>query len=77
MIDPGEKSATRAVEAISSQKNRKKMKKVPSMTAEWFDEGSDDYGVWIKEGGSVEWVEDVRCLGCGGVWPFLSALKGS
>ena len=59
-------------EAVSSKKGKKKgkkVKKLPSLEAEWMDERSEGYGALITEGpvgqGGHFWVEDVHCLGCG------------
>lgn len=57
--------------AVSSKKSKKKGKKPPPLEVEWADERSDGYGALVTEGpvgqGGHYWVEDVHCLGCGGV----------
>lgn len=58
------------------KKKAKKGKEGPSLEVEveWMDEPSGDYGAPVTEGpvepggrGGHFWLEDVYCLGCGGV----------
>ena len=60
-----------AVLSKNGKKKVKKVKKLPSLEAEWMDERSEGYGALITEGpvgqGGHFWVEDVHCLGCGGM----------
>lgn len=65
------KAALTRAEVASSKKSKKKAKKIPPLRAEWTDGHREGYGALITEGPVEQdghfWVEDVYCLGCGGV----------